>query len=118
LIPTLPFGHNVIFQAKYQEATLKHMKLTHYGTGNFTTFAFTNPDKPCNFMDGGSATIRSMILKINARDTARPLFLALNPATKPQEKGKCGVVNPLGVSLEEAKCKYEECDKEYSALKK
>jgi hypothetical protein len=87
LIPMLPLGHNAIFQAKYQEATLKHMKLTHYKTGNFTTFAFTSPDKPCNFMDGGSATIRSMILKINARDTARPLFLALNPATKPQEKG-------------------------------
>jgi hypothetical protein len=87
LIPILPRAHSAIFQAKYQEATLKHMKLTHYGTGNFTTFDFTSPDKKCNFLDGGSATIRSLILRIYARGTTRPLFLALNPATKPQEKG-------------------------------
>jgi hypothetical protein len=88
LIPMLPYGVNSIFLAKYQEATLKHMKLTHYGTGNVTTFAFASPDKQCNLMPD-RASIRSMILRIRARatDPPQPLFLALNPATKPQEKG-------------------------------
>jgi hypothetical protein len=63
------------------------MKLMHYGTGHFRTFAFASPDKPCNFMEGDKAIIRSMTLQIKARDTEQPLFLALNPATKPQEKG-------------------------------
>jgi hypothetical protein len=87
LIPMLPYGYNPIFLAKYQEATMKHMKLTFYGTGHFTTFAFTSPDKPCNFLTDKTSTIRSLILCIKARNTDRPLFLALNSATKPQEKG-------------------------------
>jgi hypothetical protein len=91
LIPMLPYGVNSIFLVKYQEAMVKHMKLTHYGTGHFTTLAFASPDKPCNFMPD-RASIRSMILRIKARDTnpSQPLFLALNPATKPQEQ--CGFV--------------------------
>jgi hypothetical protein len=84
----LPYGANSIFLTKYQEATLKHMKLTHFGTGNFTSFAFTSPDKACNLLED-KATIRKLILRITARGTSppQPLFLALNPATKPQEKG-------------------------------
>jgi hypothetical protein len=87
LIPMLPYGYNPIFLAKYQEATMKYMKLTLYGTGHFTTFAFTSPDKPCNFLTGKKSTIWSLILRIKARNTEHPLFLALNSATKSQEKG-------------------------------
>jgi hypothetical protein len=84
----LPYGYNPIFLAKYQEATMKHMKLTFYGTGHFTTFAFTSPDKPCNLLSGDKkTTIRHLLLHMKARKTERPLFLALNAATKPQEKG-------------------------------
>jgi hypothetical protein len=88
LIPMLPYGYNPIFLAKYQEATMKHMKLTFYGTGHFTTFAFTSPDKTCNLLsDDKKTTIRHLLLGMKARKTERPLFLALNAATKPQEKG-------------------------------
>jgi hypothetical protein len=84
----LPYGYNPIFLAKYQEATMKHMKLTFYGTGHFTTFTFTSPNKPCNFLSGGKkSTIWYLILRMKARKTERPLFLALSAATKPQEKG-------------------------------
>jgi hypothetical protein len=30
LIPPLPYTLNFIFRQKYQEATMKHMKLTHF----------------------------------------------------------------------------------------
>jgi hypothetical protein len=63
------------------------MKLTFYGTGHFTTFAFTSPDKQCNFLTGKKSTIRSLLLRIKGRNTEHPLFLALNSATKSQEKG-------------------------------
>jgi hypothetical protein len=90
----LPFGYNAIFHAKYQEATLKHMKLTHFGTGSLTTFAFTSPDKLCTLpaniatdSNPNTASIRSLILRIKARGTNVPLFLALNAATKAQDMG-------------------------------
>jgi hypothetical protein len=82
----LPRGCGSIFQAKYQEATLKHMKVTHFGTASSTTFDFTGLDKKCNLMEG-KPTIRSLILGIKAKGTEDPLFLAVNSATKPHEKG-------------------------------
>jgi hypothetical protein len=86
LIPMLPYGYSPIFQAKYQEATQKHMKLTYFGSRSQTTFAFTGPDKRISFLDG-SPTIRSLVLGMKARGTEKPLFLTLNPATKGNEKG-------------------------------
>jgi hypothetical protein len=82
----LPYGYSSIFQAKYQEATQKHMKLTYFGSRSQTTFAFTGPDKRISFLDG-SPTIRSLVLGMKARGTDKPLFLTLNPATKGNEKG-------------------------------
>jgi hypothetical protein len=86
LIPPLPRGAGPIFLSKYQAATLKHMKLTHFGTATMTTFAFTGLDKRCTFLDG-KPTIRSLILSTTARGTSTPLFLAVDPATKGHEKG-------------------------------
>ena len=86
LIPPLPFGSNQIFQAKYQEATLKHMKLSHFGTNSLNTFAFTGLDKKTNFLEN-KPSLRELILGIKARGTDKPLFIAVNPATKSHEKG-------------------------------
>ena len=86
LIPPLPFGHSGIFQGKYQEATLKHMKLAHFGTASLTTFAFTGLDKKTNFL-ADKPSLRDLILGIKARGTDKDLFLAVNPATKAHEKG-------------------------------
>jgi hypothetical protein len=86
LIPMLPYGYSPIFQAKYQEATQKHMKLTYFGSLSQTTFAFTGPNKRISFLDG-SPTIRSLVLGMKVRGTKKPLFLTLNPATKGNEKG-------------------------------
>jgi hypothetical protein len=87
LIPPLPFGSNQIFQAKYQEATLKHMKLAHFGTNSLNTFAFTGLDKKTNFLEN-KPSLRELILGIKARGTDKPLFIAINPATKTHEKGR------------------------------
>jgi hypothetical protein len=85
LILMLPYEYNPIFLAKYQEATMKHMKLTFYGTGHLTTFAFKSPDKPCNLLSGNKkTTIQHLLLCMKARKTKRSLFLALNAETKPQ----------------------------------
>lgn len=86
LIPPLPRGYSQIFQAKYQEATLKHMKCTHFGTASLCSFAFTGPDKPCQLLPD-KPSIRSLLLGVKARGTDDPLFLALNPATKSHERG-------------------------------
>ena len=86
LIPPLPYGHNGIFQGKYQEATLKHMKLAHFGMASITTFAFTGLDKKTNFLDD-KPTIRDLILGIKAQGTNKDLYIAINPATKTHEKG-------------------------------
>jgi hypothetical protein len=82
----LPYGCGTTFQAKYQAATLLHMKLTHFGTGSLTTFDFSDPDKPTHYL-AGEPSIRSLLLRINARNTTTPLFLAINPATKANERG-------------------------------
>jgi hypothetical protein len=76
-----------IFQAKYQEATLKHMKLTYFGTASLCSFAFTaGPDKKCHLLPD-KPSIHSLLLAVNARGMDDPLFLALNPATKSNEHG-------------------------------
>jgi hypothetical protein len=87
LIPPLPRGAGPIFLSKYQVATLKHMKLTHFGTATMTTFAFIGLDKQCNFLLPEKPTIRSLILSTTARGTSTPLFIAVDPATKGHEKG-------------------------------
>jgi hypothetical protein len=86
LIPPLPHRYSQIFQAKYQEATLKHMKLTHFGTASLCSFAFTGPDKKCHLLPN-KPSIHSLLLAVKAHGTNDPLFLALNPATKSHERG-------------------------------
>jgi hypothetical protein len=97
LIPPLPRGYAPVMAVKYQEATQKHMKLVLFGTGSHTTFAFNGPDKPCSFGAGEnrkSTTIRSRILSIKARGKNHPLFLAVNAASKPTERGGYVITYP------------------------
>ena len=86
LIPPLPYSPNFIFRQKYQEATMKHMKLTHFGTDTFTVFAFPSPDKKCGFLKD-TPTIRSLLFSVKARDSPNGLFLSVEIAAKPMEQG-------------------------------
>jgi hypothetical protein len=65
---------------------MKHMKLAHFGTNSLNTFAFTGLDKKTNFLEN-KPSLRELILGIKARGTDKPLFIAINPATKTHEKG-------------------------------
>ena len=71
---------------KYKDATIKHMKVTYFGTGSQTTFNFSNPDKPCHVLEG-SPTICSLLLFITAQNSTTPLFLSISPTWKTQEQG-------------------------------
>jgi hypothetical protein len=86
LIPPLPYSPNFIFRQKYQEATMKHMKLTHFGTDTHTVFAFPSPDKKCGFLKD-TPTIRSLLFSVKARDSPNGLFLSVEIAAKPMEQG-------------------------------
>jgi hypothetical protein len=86
LIPPLPFSPNFIFWQKYQEATMKHMKLTHFGTDTYTVFAFPSPDKKCGFLQD-TPSIWSLLFSVKARDSSNGLFLSVEIAAKPMEQG-------------------------------
>ena len=52
LIPPLPYSASLIFWQKYEDATVKHMKVTYFGTSSQTTFDFSNPNKLCHVLEG------------------------------------------------------------------
>ena len=86
LIPPLPYLASLIFQQKYKDATIKHMKVMHFGTSSQNTFDFSNLDKPCHVLEG-SPTIQKLLLSIATWNSTTPLFLSVNPAWKSQERG-------------------------------
>jgi hypothetical protein len=86
LIPPLPYAPNFIFRQKYQEAMMKHMKLTHFGTDTHTVFVFTSPNKKCRLLPE-APSIRSLLFSVKARDSTNGLFLLVEMASKPMEQG-------------------------------
>jgi hypothetical protein len=87
LIPPLSYAPNYIFfRQKYQEATMKHMKLTHFGTDTYTIFTFSSPDKKC-CLHPKSPLICSLLFSFKAKDSPHGLILLVETALKPTEQG-------------------------------
>lgn len=78
LIPPLTYALNFIFHQKYQEVTMKHMNLSHFGTDTYTVFALTSRDKKCRLLPQ-SPLICSLPFSVKAKDSPNGLVLSVEP---------------------------------------